>query len=102
MTYHDFKRSDTEVMHWTNVVPGDLVHSPGALAILGKDFYAYCHGSTKERDDTAILTLADGVLLVLSRSEGCPGMENWDEFVTFNTFVVMSRHGLLVLMQVKK
>lgn len=98
MNFHDFERNDPETRFWTNVMPGDLVRSPGTHAIMVKDFYKYCYGTFKERDNVGILTLANGPLLVIAKIFGCPNMKLWSMYVTF---VVISRHGLLVVLQSK-
>lgn len=89
--FHHFKRGDEEVWHWSKVRHGDLVVSPGSIAYKAKDF-------ASRDNNTKALFLVDGLLLVLSRIEGCPG-EVYDDAVTF---VVMSRHGPLVLVQQAK
>jgi len=99
LVYHNFEKSDTESLYWTHVKPGDLVRSPGIHAIRSKDFKAYCEGTEQQRKRASMLTLANGLLLVLSKIDGCPGVSDWDHLTTFT---VLSRHGVLILLQAKR
>lgn len=92
MRYHDFAEGD-ERFYWTDVKPGDLVHSPNIVAYKVKDFVG-------RDENTRTLFLKHGLLLVLSRLDGCPG-ESYDPQTT-TTFVVWSRHGPLIILQEKR
>lgn len=85
-------KNASEVFYWTNVMPGDLVISPGATAFLSLDF-------KNRTEDTRVLHLRQGHLLVLARIDGVPGEEKDPESRKRRTFVVHSRHGILVLLQ---
>ena len=99
LVHHNFEKSDTESLYWSHVKPGDLVRSPGIHAIRSKDFKAFCVATDQERKRISMLTLANGLLLVLGRIDGCPDVPEWNHLTTFT---VLSRHGVLVLLQAKR
>lgn len=92
--YRDIKELE-ERWRWTDVIPGDLVHSPFTQAYYARDF-------ATRTEDTKILSLRDGLLLVLTRIDGCPGDDAYNDPSRFVTFVVWSRHGALVIVQTKE
>ena len=69
------------------------------MAIKSKDFNAYCECTDLERRNIDLLRLGNGLLLVLSKVDGCPNMPDWNDM---HTFTVMSRHGVLVIVQGKR
>lgn len=88
---HIFVRGDPEVHAWSDVLPGDMVVSPGSSAWSKK---ALSEG------DSRSLRLGRGILLVIARNVGFPLDDTEDEFDrALTTFTVVSRHGILVLMQ---
>lgn len=95
MKWHRFnqdenaKELDFEIFHWTDVMPGDIVQSRGTSAFKQRDFV----GRT---EDTRVLRLHSSPVLVLSRHEGIPGEEEPGQC---RTFVCLSRHGLIVVVQ---
>lgn len=93
MKFHDFKASDVESLHWSQVAVGDLVRSPGSSAFRANAF-------AERTPRTRVLSLANGLLLVVSRFDGVPGEPEYDD-ENITTFVVLSRHGPLVLMKTK-
>jgi hypothetical protein len=93
MTYHRFSAHSDETQKWTNVQIGDLVCSPGTMAYKANEF---ADRTTKTR----WLILSTGLLLVLSRHDGIPGEPNTENESI--TFVVLSRHGPLVINHLKK
>ena len=83
---------DIEVTRWSDVLPGDIVQSNGTHAYRLEDFYG--------RDyDTRTLVLRHRPVLVLARIPGIiddPGAPRDHNYVTF---VCLSRHGLIVVVQ---
>lgn len=93
MTWHVFERGSPDSLYWANVLPGDGVQGPGTFAYKAADF-----ANRNEDRHTRPLILAHAPLLVLSRQPGIPG-----EVEPLNadlcTFVVLSRHGILVILK---
>jgi hypothetical protein len=90
--YRDIPKDDR--WRWKDVMPGDLVHSPFTHAWKARDF--------ADRDEnTRHLNLRDGLLLVLTRIDGCPGDDTYDVPAAYVTFIVWSRHGPLVIVHPK-
>lgn len=81
---------DLEAWRWTDVMPGDVVQSKGTYAYRQRDFIG-------RDDDTPMLTLHSSPVLVLARIPGIPG-ERPDD-LEYNTFVCLSRHGLIIVAQ---
>lgn len=90
--YRDINGEDR--WRWKNVMPGDLVHSPYTHAFAVRDF-------ANRTEDTKVFNLRDGLLLVLTRIDGCPGDHMYDDAARFVTFVVWSKHGPLVIVHAK-
>lgn len=76
---------------WRDVVPGDVLHSPGTNAFTMADF-------ARRGEDTKVMTMGQRLLFVVSRHDGIPGDHGQPNAVTF---VVLSRHGTLVVIQNK-
>lgn len=93
MTIRVFQPGDDEVFRWTNVMPGDVVVSPNTRA------YRLCDFHERYNPTTELYRLHSSPLLVVSRIDGVPHEEDSG---AFTTFVVLSRHGLLVIIQTKK
>ena len=78
-----------------DVYPGDLLICPGAVAYDKEDF---CN-----RDlDTKCYRLARSPLLVVSRMPGDTSDMSWPHELGhdhYTTFVVLSRHGILYIIQ---
>jgi hypothetical protein len=90
--YHDITGEDR--WRWKDVMPGDLVHSPFTHAFAVRDF-------ATRTEDTKVFNLRDGLLLVLTRIDGCPGDATYGDPTAFVTFIVWSRHGPLVIVHPK-
>jgi hypothetical protein len=92
MALHVFERGSLESHRWTDVVPGDLVSSPGALA--------WTHARLLSNEYTGIV-LGHRWLLVLARLPGVAvqGYAGTSDDAELTTFAVLSRHGLLYLLQ---
>ena len=88
----DGEAFDIEAWQWSQVMPGDVVQSMGTFAFKQRDFI----GRTEE---TKGLRLKSAPVLVLSRVRGIPGEEEPGEHVTF---VCLSRHGLILVVQSEK
>ncbi len=90
MRYHDFKllEDSRAVNTWPGVKPGDLVHSPFAIAWKFKHIH--------HRTDRNALSLRDGLLLVLAIVDGPP---DDSQETDVRSVYVLSRHGVLCLVQ---
>ena len=86
-------KPDMEAWKWTHVMPGDVVQSRGTVA--------YRHRDWENRNDekTHVVQLHSAPMLVLSRIPGIPGPDGEGPESGHVTFVVLSRHGLLILVQ---
>lgn len=90
------REMDWEFLHWTDVMPGDVVQSRGTCAYKMRDFETRPIQELLKDDNAKVLRLHSAPVLVLSRHEGIPG-EDYPGRV--RTFVCLSRHGLLVVLQ---
>jgi hypothetical protein len=84
-----------EIWRWTDVMPGDVVQSRGTQAYRQRDFIG--------RDaDTRVLRLYGAPVLCLARFDGIPGeaaTEGPSSWPAKRTFVCLSRHGIIVVVQ---
>lgn len=76
--------------YWRDVRPGDVLHSPGTNAFTMHDF------SIRGDPHAKVMTMGPRLLLVVSRHDGIPGDPSQSNAVTF---VVLSRHGPLIVIQ---
>lgn len=83
---------DLDAWKWTDVQPGDVVQSRGTFAYKMRDFIG-------RDDDTKVMQLHSAPILVIARVPGIPGEEEPGDHVTF---VCLSRHGIILVVQVVK
>lgn len=91
--------SGLDVWSWQHVMPGDTVVSQGSLAFFARDYLT-------RNEDTKVLKLALAPILCLARVPGTisPSTDkHWNDMEGHHdsliTFVVLSRHGVLVVVQ---
>ena len=84
------ERFDNEIYRWTEVMPGDVVQSRGTCAWRLKDFFG-------RGDETRHLVLMQQPVLVVGRIPGIWGEASHEEHSV--TFLCVSRHGLIVVVQ---
>lgn len=94
MKFHSFEWGDPETMRWTNVVPGDMVRSPGSFAFHTRHLTV----ENMQSDNPHGFRLRDGLLLVIAAWDGAPDVCKLSDR-RVRTFIVLSRHGLLFLLQ---
>jgi hypothetical protein len=86
------EKVDAEAWKWTDVKPGDVVQSRGTIAYKMRDFIG-------RDDDTDVMQLHSAPVLIIARIPGIPGEEPPGDHVTF---VCLSRHGIILVVQPEK
>lgn len=87
MTLHSFYAGSHEAEEWKDVMPGDVVISPGSVG-------HWLHDNEKKP-----IVFMQRPLLVLSRHDGDMPWEVALKDSTVTSFVVLSRHGLLYVIK---
>lgn len=89
MTLHSLYAGSEEAEEWRDVLPGDVVISPGSIGHWLHDI------------DKRPVVFMQRPLLVLSRHEGDMPWETELKDETVTSFVVLSRHGLFYVLKRK-